>query len=281
MHYGLIIIAALLFSTQFLFNQRFQQETGNTWSAARTFTIYTSATGFVIFFALNGFRLEFSWFSLGVASALATVNILYSFASIKAFDIANLAVYSVFAMLGGMLLPFAYGVIFAEEPLTGTKLACCLLIAIALFLTCSSVKGASKGIIFYVAVFVLNGLCGVLSKIHQSHTMCVDSESFIAISRAVALIVCLTWQFVSERRIVLIRRGLIKYTVGYAVFCGIGNLLTLISLNHLPASIQYPIITGGTMVFSTLISLLRRERLTWRDAASAVIAFTASIVIAL
>ena len=81
MHYGLIFIAALLFSTQFLFNQRFQQETGNTWSAARTFTIYTSATGFVIFFALNGFRLEFSWFSLGVASALAAVNILCSFAN--------------------------------------------------------------------------------------------------------------------------------------------------------------------------------------------------------
>ena len=35
------------------------------------------------------------------------------------------------------------------------------------------------------------------------------------------------------------------------------NLLLLLSLLHLPASVQYPIVTGGVIVFSTLIDLAR------------------------
>ena len=71
------------------------------------------------------------------------------------------------------------------------------------------------------------------------------------------------------------------YCAGYSVLCSVGNLLLLLALLHLPASVQYPIVTGGVIVFSTAIALLRRERVTKKEILAAAIAFAASALMAL
>ena len=60
-----------------------------------------------------------------------------------------------------------------------------------------------------------------------------------------------------------------------------GNLFLLIALAVLPASVQYPLVTGGVMVCSTIISTIRKEKLTARDYAATVVALLASIFIAI
>ena len=72
----------------------------------------------------------------------------------------------------------------------------------------------------------------------------------------------------------------IKFTFGYGLFYGVGNLFLLIALVHLSASVQYPLITGGTMVFSAAISIIRHEKLSAVTFISTVLALAASIVIA-
>ena len=52
------------------------------------------------------------------------------------------------------------------------------------------------------------------------------------------------------------------------------------ALLHIPASVQYPIVTGGTIVISTLIGLIRREKITKREILAAVVAFFATVVMA-
>lgn len=45
-------------------------------------------------------------------------------------------------------------------------------------------------------------------------------------------------------------------------------------------SVQYPLVTGGVMVFSTIISALRKEKLTKIDYIAAAISFVASVLMA-
>lgn len=281
MYYLLLIIATVLFSSQFLFNQKYQQEAGSKINASLVFSIVTSIVSVVLMFIIGGFKIDFSAFSLIIAFIYAITLILYVIASIKAFSVVNLSVYSVFAMLGGMLLPFIYGITFNGEPLTPNKIICCILIGISLFLTTNKNSGNKKGKIYYIAVFFLNGLVGVLSTIHQSNENAVDSSSFMGLTQACVFFIALIIFFVSRQKKPTINVKTICFSSGYALFSGTANLLALIALTKLPASVQYPIITGGTMVFSLFISLLRKEKITIKNILSTIIAFVASIIIAL
>ena len=51
----------------------------------------------------------------------------------------------------------------------------------------------------------------------------------------------------------------------YSVLKSVGNLLLLIALIYLPASVQYPVVTGGVIIISTLIVIIRKEKITKRE----------------
>ena len=278
--YLILILAAFLFAVQFLFNQQYRRLKGEGLDATMTFSLYTSAISFVILFALGRFQLHITWFSLLIAVLYAAVCLLSSYAGLKAFGTANLSVYSIFMMLGGMLLPFAYGILFANEALSFAKALSILLICTAV--GCSFEKGAGgkNAYRFYAAIFVLNGLVGVLSKIHLSvPALAVDSYSFMATIQLALLAMCLLYCFITRQGIPKQSGKLYLCLSGYAVCNGIGNLFCQIALTSLPASVQYPIITGGVMVFSTLISLVRREPIGGKTYLAAALACLSTILI--
>ena len=55
----------------------------------------------------------------------------------------------------------------------------------------------------------------------------------------------------------------------------------MIALTVLPASVQFPIVTGGTMVFSTLLGLGLKEKLSVRKALSLLAAVIATVLVIL
>ena len=67
----------------------------------------------------------------------------------------------------------------------------------------------------------------------------------------------------------------------YAFISTIGTILIMISLEVLDASVQYPLITGGTMVFSALLCFVRREKLSARDIIAVIVATVSSVVVIL
>ena len=278
--YLILILAALLFAVQFLFNQQYRLLKGEGLDATMTFSLYTSAISFVILLVLGGFRLHITWFSLVIAVLYAAVCLLSSYAGLKAFGTANLSVYSIFMMLGGMLLPFAYGILFANETFTFAKAMSILLICTAV--GCSFEKGVEgkNAYRFYAAIFVLNGLVGVLSKIHLSvPALAVDSYSFMATIQLALLVMCLLYCLFTGQGIQKQSGKLYLCLSGYAFCNGIGNLFCQIALTSLPASVQYPIITGGVMVFSTLISLVRREHIGGKTYFAAALACLSTVLI--
>lgn len=280
-YYALVFSATILFALQFLFNQKFEEKRGSDLKSALEFTLYKSVVIVIMMVFISGFKITVTPFSLILALVYAAACILMTYFSMKAFSVANLSVYSVFSMLGGMLLPFILGVCFYDEELTVFKIICCGFIVLSVLLNLKGGKQSKKAFFYYMAVFVLNGSVGVISKIHQSSALPhTDSTGFMFLSSAASILISGVWLLIKYKKIPLIKGKSLLYSSGYGIFNGLGNWFLLISLSNLPASVQYPLVTGGVMVFSTVISMIRKEKLTKTDYIAAVISFAASVLMA-
>lgn len=281
MFYGLIVIAAVLFSLQFFCQQRYEETNGTSMNAALAFSLYKGLVVIVMMLCLNKFRLQFSVFSFALSGVYALCYILMVYYSLKAFYVANLSVYSVFTMLGGMMLPFLVGTLFYDEEISAFKILCCVLIVISVLLNIRKGGGSKKAFLYYMMVFFLNGMVGVISKVHQnSEIMHTDSTSFMFYSGIFTVIICSIWMLAKGEKIPLLKGKSLLYSAGDGVLNGVGDLLLLIAIAELPASVQYPLVTGGVMVFSTVISMIRREKLVAFEYLAAVIALIASVMMA-
>lgn len=279
MYYAIITISVIMFGVQFLFNDKYQKEAGSGVAPTFVFSFLSSVVGLFCLLVINKFEFGFTPFTLIMASIAAINLLLYTFCSLKAFEHINLSLYSIFAMLGGMVLPFFAGIIFYDEPLTIQKAGCLLLITLALVFTAE--KGEKKkGIIYYAGVFVLNGMAGVISKAFQSAPYEKCNAAVFSIWMAIVGAV------ISGAVLIFMRKSIVKpnkkavlCTVGYGVLNKIANYLLLVALAVLPASVQYPFVTGGTMVVSTVISALCGQKPSKKEIFAVALSFAGIIVL--
>lgn len=134
-------------------------------------------------------------------------------------------------MLGGMILPFAYGTVFCDAGITVSKVISFVLIVVSLVLTYSKGNSSTKCMRYYLAVFFFNGMMAVISKIHQSNVAhCTDSRSFLAITYACVFVIALVWYFVRNRKMTLLTPKESAFSLGYALCNGIAEMFCLIAL---------------------------------------------------
>lgn len=281
MYYGLIMIAVLMFSMQFLFNQRFQKEYGSGLKPLLVFVLGYNVAGLLVLLIVNGFRVEFTPFTLLLAFLWSVNSLVLSFCSFKAFEKVNLSVYSLFSQLGGMMLPFFAGVLLFDERLTAGSIICFVLVLISLLFTVKRGNGGSY-LIYYAGIFLLNGMSGVLSKWfaaapYEKTSSAGYSILSAAVAAALSAIVLL---FIRGDRLKLSVRGATNM-LGYGVLNKIGNFLLLIALAHLPASVQYPMVTGGVMICSTVICFFTHQKPGKREIASLVLSFVGILALVL
>ena len=281
MYYLMITVSAFLFSLQFMFNNGYSKEYVRGWDSSLKFSFYSSITGLVALLFINKFQMDVSLFSLIVAFVYGAVCIALSYSSIKAFQYANLSVYSVFSMIGGMLLPFVYGIMCGEE-FKSVRLICCVLIVISVAMSVKKGEQAKRAIKYYIAVFILNGMVGVISEFHQMNTgLCVDSASFMILTKITTIFISAILLFKERKTTFMITKKAFLYSAMYSVVNSIGNLILLLALIHLPASVQYPIVTGGVIIFATIIDIIRKEKPTKKEIIAACVAFLSAALMAL
>lgn len=279
--YALLVSATGLFSLQFLLKKYFRKREGADLRSTLQFSMYSGIFGCLLMLICKGFQPQWSWFSVAVAAVYAVNLLLYTYGSMKALSVANLSAFSIYAMLGGMLLPFLFGILRYGEAVTLTKLLCVLLIALAVSLTFEKGRQKKGAWVYYVSVFLLNGMSGVISKYHQADPRAVDSHSFMLAAYLVTILITLCWQLLRFGSLARISRRSLVLTGGSALCSGFGNLFCLIALTVLPASVQYPIITGGVIFLSAVIGFFDGETLTIRKGISIITAVGASVIIAL
>ena len=263
MYYGIIAVSVVLFGVNFALNGQYQKRMSSGFFASFFLSALSACEGIVILFPMNGFRFEIAPFPLLMAACTAVNGILLMFCGLKTLGRANLSLYSLFMMLGGMALPSVMGVLFFDEGWHWAKGVCYLLLIAALAVTVE--KGTQKGGYFYFfGAFVLNGMSGVIAKIYthfSGETPQISTEGYSLLSAACTLILAGTLALISffsaKKRPPLA-----------AVFFGLGsgglnqfaNFLLLVAISHVPASVQYPMVTGGTMIVSTVIAAFSENK---------------------
>ncbi len=278
-YYGLLTTAVTMFSFQFLFNRIFEKEYGNSLRAMFVFSAGSSLVGLLGLLIINGFKVEYTHFSLLMAFFAALDSIGYTYFSLKALGRINLSLYSMFAMLGGMILPSVVGIVFFNEALTLGKGICYVLLLLSLLMTVK--KGEKKsGYVYYMGVFMLNGMSGVLSTVFRNAPYEKTSDAgYSILIAATALVICLLFlPFIKGDGKRLTKKAVFSMG-GYGVLCRVGNYLLLIALAHIPASAQYPFVTGGVMIISTVISLFMKNKPGKREIIGVAVSFAALLIL--
>ena len=285
MYYGVVTVAVIMFGAQFLFNSKYERECGNGIGATFLFSFIGGGIGVISLMIINGISISATPFTLIIASLSALNSILYTFCSLKAFERINLSLYSLFAMLGGMMLPFIQGIVFYDEPITIAKAVCVIFVIAALSL-CTVKSDRKGGTIYYIGVFVLNGMSGVMAKIFQSSHLPKTSNAMysvwgalihVMISGSVLLIMLIASKASKKDKNKVILKKPSGKAVLFASSCGIlnnlANFLLLIALAVLPSSVQYPFVTGGVMIVSTVFSFFTGSRPSKKEILSVCLSF--------
>jgi len=280
-YYFLIVIATIFFSLQVLFNKKYLQISGDGLSSAIIFSLGTNATICIIMAIFNKGKIEFSLFSFLIAIVNAFVNIAFTYCTVRALIHTNISTYTMFTVSGGMLLPFIGGILIWSESLTIWKIICCLLILTALFLNTSRGNKKSDNR-YYFFVFALNGLAGMLQKWHQSmSSVNISSTGYLMLYSFVVVIISAALLMLLKDKKVMPDKPNIACMAGFGMVNGLGTLIVLVSLVHLPASVQYPMVTGGVLIASTLLTIILREKIRKQSIAAVFLAFIAVMLVAL
>ena len=283
--YVLVLVATVLLAFEFAFSKKYQLMEGTGMAAGLRFNLLTGVFTTVIFFGISGFRLEFSAFSLLLVAVSALCGTAYNVISFRILKAGGMALYSLFLMLGGMLLPYVFGVLFLDEKLTVLRVVGLALIVAAVF--CS---GKTKGkvpawvYICCVVVFVLNGCVSIVSKLHQIEKTyaTISTAAFVmygGLGRALFCGTALLAMGKKAEKPASSPRKILGVAVGAAAISGISYLLQLTGARELPATVLYPMVTGGSIIFSALSGLVFfKEQLSKWQIISIVLCFVGTLL---
>ena len=280
MYYALILLSVAMFGGCFALTDTYRRLRGSGIRITMESTVIGGTVGLLILLAVNRFVLGFTPFTLLMASLASLNGFLLTFCSFKALSRINLSLYSLFMMLGGMVLPFLQGILFYGEGMSWAKAICVLLITLALGCTVTRGEGKS-GAIYYAAIFLLNGIAGVLTKLFTSapypKANAASSsmwQAILSVGAAAAILLLILYRE-REKTSAVPRFSLFAGAVsaGNGALNKIANFILVLALAHVDASVQYPMVTGGTIIVSTLFCYLGDRRPSRRELISVGLAF--------
>lgn len=292
-YYFVLLLATLMFTGQFAATKVYGDTVPQRTDTTLLMLVGINLIGVAMYLCVGGFPTAFPPIGWLLATAFALVMVPYYVIGIKVLSLGSLAVYSMFMMLGGMLLPFAYGVLFLKEQVTLGKAIGLVLLSAAICLQAMVQKqgeqagGKRKRTVFFllcIVIFILNGLTGVIAKAYEIADPSANAAAFTVVSCAVTAVIALALlpHTAARQQIQAMRRPSTLLTVAaIGITTHTGNFLHLKAAAHLPASVQFPMVSGGVIVFSALASLLIfKERIRKREWICVAIACVSTLLFA-
>jgi len=262
-YYGMLLAAVILLALDFALNKVYQRRAGTSPKAGFRFNAMLGIFTAAIFWVANGFQLHFSAYSMLLAAGFAITVMLYNLCGFRIMKHGSMAQYTLFLMSGGMLLPYVCGLLFWNEPFSLLRTAGLVVILAAVIFSNGDGSKLDKSILgLCCAVFVLNGLTGICSKLNQSETVIpvVSATEFVIYTGLARFVIadagylfCKKGENTEEVRE--------KCPVWLLIFLsaaidGVSYFLQLVGAANLPATVLFPFVTGGTMVFSALAGMI-------------------------
>lgn len=267
--YGMLTLAAILLAIDFALSKLYQKRAGTALSAGFAFNAILGLFTALIFWGISGFDVHITWFSAIMAALLTVFCMSYTLIGFRILRSGSMALYSLFLMTGGMTLPYLWGLFFLNEPFSWLRTAGLAVLMVAVLLSNLPQKGEkinAKLILMCASIFVLNGLVSIVSKAHQIELNfpTVDTAEFVMLSGVAKFLIsgiafliakCVgkkgTEQKAHPKKLPILAIILASAAIG-----GVSYLLQLVGAKNLPATVLYPFITGGSMVFSSIVGIV-------------------------
>lgn len=278
--------AALLLAMDFAANKLYQRLSGTSPKSSLFFNSILGLSTAIIFFVINNCKLSLTPFSAIMAMLMSAFVMSYNIIGFRLLKIGPMAVYTLFLMAGGMILPYIWGLVFLDEPFSTVRTIGLIFIIVGVFLTnFSGEKINLKQIIMCLSVFFLNGFVSIISKMHQIEInyKCVNTMEFIILSGIFKFL------FAGILYLVFCRQGkkVGKYysaksliiIIASAAIGGVSYFLQLYGAKFMSATVLYPFVTGGSIVFSTMIgTVIFKEKLSRKLIISVALCFVGTIL---
>jgi len=223
-----------------------------------------------LFFIFNGCKIEINLFSFGIVAILAVIYFTANIFSIIILSRGSIAIYSLFNLLGALMLPFIAGVFFWNEQLTLLKIIGMVFLIISLFIPAFEKNNSAKNTkIFYIlciGIFILTGFANILIKYHQTSPQAhIEAQSFQILCDTIICVVNTILYFImrringkfplatlqkpGEKSFHLIN---VSILIIYALIGSGSYIIQLWVAETLDATLLFPLITGGSIIFTVI-----------------------------
>ncbi|MBQ8140497.1 MAG: hypothetical protein IJ038_02240 [Clostridia bacterium] len=273
-YYLLLFGICVLMTIRSVFHRLYISVSGSSPRSTYQFSMLSTLIFSVIMLVTMGFKMKITLFSLLVSVFIGLANVTCIYLAFKVLEEGGLSRYTLFLNLGGLVIPFFYGLFFNGDAWTVGKIVCLLLVGAALFVNLEKGEPMSFRIKLYsVAIFMLNGLgCAALS-FHQSNPFgvpAVDGDSFTVLYMLLnslfgfIILLFLPRDKNAEKKDKKETGKALLYTAVYGLLYGFGNYGMAVCLLHIDPSYQFPIITGGGVLLAGIAGLIFGEKITKR-----------------
>ena len=313
MQYLFLFLACTLFSVQFIFTKLFSRGASEKTHIGIWYGCFVAVCIMLYLFPMNHFQWEFTPTAGLIALLFALCGVTINLSNIQAMRLGNMAVVTTYLLIGGMVLPFAYGVLALKEDCSPLKLIAITVLIAAIIPNLfqgkkeNENKRSRKEIIAFHAlgliVFTLNGLISILTTIHSLHENKISSEGFTFLCAFCQFILTLlfligytvykrikgeknalryVWIDVTNSALATPKKllFLLCFVFCYALCNGGGNIFSQESLTAgMPSSVQFPVISGAVIVFTALFgSWFFGEKISQMNALSLILSVIGSVL---
>ena len=274
--YLIAVGSVILLALNFIIQKLYQRRTGSSAKSSSAFSLLSGVLSIIYLLIMNGAVLEVTAYSAINATLKSICGLAYTVIGFKIMREGSVAYYMMFLMTGGMLLPAIYGWLFLGEEVKLLHLLGVLIIIFAIvFSNAGESRKKPKIILMCSGVFVLNGCVSILSKLHQTcreyavvstkgYSLLGGMASFLS-ALGLFIFACVRESQNAKKetspegqagqRVHFPYRALLLVPL-YSIIGVFSGLMQLECAKNLPASMLYPIITGGTVGLTGLFAAL-------------------------
>ena len=264
--YLMIILSALLLAVSFIFQKLFQTRTADTTESGVDFSIMSAIFTVVMLAVTSGFSISFTTYSVINVLLRSTFCLIHTVLGFKIMKAGSVALHMLFLMSGGMLVPAVWGWIFLnEEPKPLHIIGLIVILASIILNNLGSGRPSARVILMCCTVFIVNGFVSVFAKLHQIETVyaTVSSAEYTLLSAFASLIMSLALRgalYLKSRGAERTESNCFRlFPILIVILSGtvstIASILQLECAKNLPASMLFPVQSGGSIAFSGLLAL--------------------------
>ena len=197
-----------------------------------------------------------------MAAAFNVSVMSYNLIGFRLLKSGTMALYTLFLMTGGMVLPYIWGILFLDEPFSVLRTVGLIFIITGVIVSnFESKKADKKQILMCIAVFVINGISSIISKEHQTELnyICVSPTEFVILGGLFKFVFAGVLRLFAKDTEKQQKKSAVPALLAIgasAAVSGVSYFMQLLGASQLPATVLYPFITGGTIVFSAIAGIV-------------------------